>query len=69
MGLLSGYSIPQYLQLFSYVPFSFTLLSFFTMALIELPWATTSTLFPYFTIGTMVPYQKGITLSMVVLRL
>lgn len=51
------------------LPFSLTLLSFLTIALIEFPWATTKTLFPYFTLGTMVCYQNGITLSMVLFKL
>jgi hypothetical protein len=45
------------------------LLNFLTIARIEFPWATTRTLLPLFTVGTIVPSQNGITLSIVVLRL
>jgi len=45
------------------------LLSFFTMALSELPWATTTTLFPDLMAGTIYCYQYGITLSIVIFKL
>lgn len=45
------------------------LFRYFTIARSEFPCATTNTFFPDFIVGTIVSFQKGSTLSIVVFRL